>query len=331
MTSSVVETLPSRRPSIGAIVAKLGPFIGLIFVLGFFSAMRPNTFPTAGTMQFILVHATVVITAALGATLVIISGGIDLSVGSNIALCTVVSAATLKAGYPPLIAAAAGICAGALCGLLIGSLITGLRLTPFIVTLGMWGGVRGAAKYFADDEMVRVPETKLHSWLSDLLNPPAQSWMILPTGAWLMIFLCIAMACILRYTRFGRHVFAIGSNEQTARLCGVPVKRTKIIIYMVAGALAGIAGLMQFSYLNMGDPTTANGLELDIIASVVIGGASLSGGSGGVLGTILGSLIMKSVDNGCTQMLVRNSVEQMITGAIIVAACTLDQLRQRRE
>jgi ribose/xylose/arabinose/galactoside ABC-type transport system permease subunit len=179
--------------------------------------------------------------------------------------------------------------------------------------------------------MVRVPETKLHSWLSDLLNPPAQSWMILPTGAWLMIFLCIAMACILRYTRFGRHVFAIGSNEQTARLCGVPVKRTKIIIYMVAGALAGIAGLMQFSYLNMGDPTTANGLELDIIASVVIGGASLSGGSGGVLGTILGSLIMKSVDNGCTQMLVRNSVEQMITGAIIVAACTLDQLRQRRE
>ncbi|MGA2230811.1 MAG: ABC transporter permease [Tepidisphaeraceae bacterium] len=331
MTTSAVERLPSRRPTIGAMLAKLGPFVGLIFVLGFFSAMRPATFATHQTMEFILIHATVVITAALGQTMIIISGGIDLSVGSNIALCTVVCATALKAGCPPLLAAAAGVCAGALCGLLIGGFITGLGLVPFIATLVTWGGLRGAAEYLANDQMVRVPEAKLESWLSTLLNPPEQSWMILPVGVWLMIFLCLSMVAVLRYTRFGRHIFAIGSNEQTARLCGIPVKRTKLIIYTLAGALAGVAALMQFSELNMGDPTTATGMELDIIAAVVIGGASLSGGKGTVLGTVIGSLIMKSVDNGCTKMHVPNSIELMITSMIILAACTLDQLRVRRE
>jgi ribose transport system permease protein len=233
--------------------------------------------------------------------------------------------------HSPLISAGAAVAASTCVGLLIGLLITGLKLPPFIVTLGMWGGVRGAAKYFADDSTVYVHNADLQYWLNNLLWPPQARWMIFPTGVWLMLLLCLVVAAVLRYTRFGRHIFAIGSNEQTARLCGVPVNRTKILLYAAAGALAGIAGLMQFSDLGQGDPTTANGLELDIIAAVVIGGASLSGGRGTVLGTSIGSLIMKAVDNGCTQMQVKNSVEQMITGAIIVIACWLDAMVHQRE
>jgi len=332
-TGGEISAPNAERSRFGAaaILARLGPFIGLVFVLGFFSVMMPSTFPTQGNLTFILVHAVVVITAALGATMIIISGGIDLSVGSNIALCTVAAAAVLRGGHSPALAGLSSVVTGMCVGLFIGVLITWLKLPPFIITLGTWGGIRGLAEYCADDQMVRVPEAHLHSWASRLLAPPSEQWMLFPIGVWLMIFLCLLTAAILHYTRFGRHIFAIGSNEQTARLCGVPVARTKIMIYAAAGAFAGVAGLIQFSYMNMGDPTTANGMELQIIAAVVIGGASLNGGQGTVLGTIIGSIIMKAVENGCTGLHVPNSVEQMITGAIIVAACTLDRLRHGRD
>jgi len=136
---------------------------------------------------------------------------------------------------------------------------------------------------------------------------------------------------MLRYTRFGRHIFAIGSNESTARLCGVPVKRTKVLIYVVGLAFAGIAGVLQFSYLSVGDPTTAAGLELAVIAAVVIGGASLSGGEGSILGSLVGALIMTVVANGCTKMDLANWVQEIVTGGIIIVAVVLDRLRHRGE
>ncbi len=136
----------------------------------------------------------------------------------------------------------------------------------------------------------------------------------------------------LRYTRFGRHVYAIGSNQETARLCGVDVDRTKLLVYGSASALAAIAAILQFAYINgTGDPTTAEGYELKVIASVVIGGASLSGGEGTILGTIIGALIMTVVDNGCTKLGLDNWVQEIVTGAIIVAAVALDRLRHQRE
>jgi ribose/xylose/arabinose/galactoside ABC-type transport system permease subunit len=144
---------------------------------------------------------------------------------------------------------------------------------------------------------------------------------------WVLAVMTVIIAAVLRYTRFGRHVFAIGSNEQTARLCGVNVNRTKTMVFLIGTALAGVAGVLQYSYLTMGDPTTANGLELNIIAAVVIGGASLTGGQGSALGSIVGALMMTAVHNGGGKMGWTNSVEEMVTGAIIILASLMDQIR----
>ena len=157
-----------------------------------------------------------------------------------------------------------------------------------------------------------------------------QMWRIFPPGVWMMLILAAVVAFVLRFTRFGRHVFAIGSNEQTARLCGINVERTKFLIYMIGVGFAGLAGVLQFSFLGMGDSTTALGMELNIIAAVVIGGASLSGGEGGVVGTVVGALIMTVVANGCNQVELQNYWQEIVTGGIIIVAVLLDRLRHRR-
>jgi ribose/xylose/arabinose/galactoside ABC-type transport system permease subunit len=170
------------------------------------------------------------------------------------------------------------------------------------------------------------------SWLSDLINvlPDNRRWMLFPPGVWMMLVLAVLVWAILRYTRFGRHVFAIGSNEQTARLCGVPIVRTKIMIYVLAGMLVGISSILEFSWIGAGDPTGRMGAELDVIAAVVIGGASLSGGQGSIVGSLLGALMMTMVANGCTKLNWENYVQKIATGGIIVVAATLDQIRQRK-
>lgn len=315
------------QPQLGSWFDKIGPLLGLICVIILFSALRPHSFATTNNAQLILLQTAVVGTAALGMTLIIVSGGIDLSVGSNIALSTVTVALLLARGVSPLVAICGGILTGACCGLAIGLLITRLHLSPFIVTLGMWGALRGLAKGLANDQTVQAPTT----WLNDLLNilPAEQKWMLFPAGVWLLLLLSILIAAMLRYTRFGRHIFAIGSNEHTARLCGVPVERTTLFIYMLAAGLAGLAGVLQFSFLTLGDPTTATGMELDIIAAVVIGGASLSGGQGSIFGTLVGALIMTCVANGCTKLALANWVQEIVTGGIIIAAVALDRVRHR--
>ena len=307
---------------------KMGPLVGLLAVFVLFSLLRPEQFPRTANIEIMMLQTTVVGIAALGMTLVIISGGIDLSVGSVIALTTVVVASLLNQGWSPVAAATGGIAAGALCGTISGLLITRLRLAPFIVTLGLWGALRGTAKGLANEQMVMAPTT----WLNQLLTtlPDDRRWMLFPPGVWLLVVLALIMGGVLRYTRFGRHIFAIGSNEQTARLCGVAVERQKLFVYMLGSGLAGLAGVLQFSYLTVGDPTTAAGMELDIIAAVVIGGASLSGGEGRILGSIIGALIMTTVSNGCTKMEYPNWVQEIVTGGIIIAAVTIDRFRHRK-
>lgn len=315
------------RPALGAWLRGLGPVAGLAAVALLFSALRPATFPTAGNLEIMLLQTAVVGTAALGMTMIIALGGIDLSVGSVIALVTVVVARLLEAGCAPLPAALGGAAAGGLCGLLSGALITGLGLTPFIVTLGLWGALRGAAKGLSAESMVGAPRT----WLNDLLSalPAERAWLLLPPGVWFLLVLSVLVAGFLRHTRPGRHVFAVGSNEQAARLCGVRTGRVKVLVYGLGGLLAGLAGVLQFSYLTVGDPTTATGLELDVIAAVIIGGASLSGGTGSVAGSLVGALIMTAVGNGCTKMEFPNWVQEIVTGSIILAAVALDRWRRR--
>jgi len=310
----------------------IGPVLALIAVYGIFVMIAPPSFATTRNMEMIARQTTIVGVAALGMTIVIISGGIDLSVGSIVALSTVVIAWLLQnAGVNPLIAAVGGVAAAAFFGFISGMLITRLRVVPFIVTLGMMLVVRGAAKGIGREQKIDVDPERL-KWLEELLAtvPKERSWMLLPPGVWMLIILAIATAALLRYTRLGRHTFAIGSNEETARLCGVAVDRVKVLVFTICGAFGGLAGLMQFSRLTVGDPTVAVGLELNVIAAVVIGGGSLSGGEGSILGTLVGALLMTTIASGCTQMGLPNWVQEIITGAIIVVAVAVDRLRHRR-
>ncbi len=310
----------------------VGSVLALMLVYGVFVLIAPPSFATARNMEMIARQTTIVGVAALGMTMVIISGGIDLSVGSIVALSTVVIAWLLRyTGVSPLTAAVGGVAAAAFFGLVSGMLITRLRVVPFIVTLGMMLVVRGAAKGIGREQKIDVDPERLQ-WLEELLAslPKERSWMLLPPGVWVLIILAVAVAALLRYTRLGRHTFAIGSNEQTARLCGVAVERVKVLVYTICGAFAGLAGLMQFSRLTVGDPTVAVGLELNVIAAVVIGGGSLGGGEGSILGTLAGALLMTTIASGCTQMGLPNWVQEIITGAIIVVAVALDRLRHRR-
>lgn len=315
-------------PSISVWLKRLGPVLGLLFVVALFSVLAPEKFATGANLQLILLQTAVVGTAALGMTMVIISGGIDLSVGSVIALTTVVVALLLNSGFPPLLAALGGVVVGVVCGSIIGMFVTQVRLNPFIVTLGMWGALRGSAKGLANEQMIVPPD----SWLTGLLNTltDEQGWMLLPSGVWMMLVLAALIAVVLRYTKAGRYMFAVGSNEVAARICGVPVERTKMSVYMLGSGFAALAGVLQFSYLTVGDPTTAAGMELDIIAAVVIGGGSLAGGEGSILGSIVGALIMTSVGNGCTKMEFPNWVQEIVAGGIIVIAVALDRFRHRR-
>ncbi len=309
----------SARRLLGA----LAPFLALVAVYALFAILRFDRFVTWDNSAIMLQQTAVIGIGAIGMTLIVISGGVDLSFGSIIALSAVVLALLLEAGAPPVVAAAGAIGLGVMTGVASGLLVTRLRLMPFIVTLGMMGILRGAAKGLASEQPI-YPEP---TWLNDLM---LLSSRFLPGGVWIMLVMAVVVAGVLRYTRFGRHIFAIGSNESTARLCGVAVDRTKVWIYAVGAGFAGLAGVLQFSYLTGGDPTTAVGLELNIIAAVVIGGASLSGGRGTVLGTMVGALIMTVVNNGCTKLEMSNWVQEIVTGGIIVAAVTLDQYRRVR-
>ncbi len=159
--------------------------------------------------------------------------------------------------------------------------------------------------------------------------PPSHALLVFSPAVWLMLAVGAATAVLLRWTRFGRHLFAVGSNAHTARLCGVQVERVKILVYTLAAALAGLAGVIELGTLTVGDPTDSVGLELDVIASVVIGGGSLSGGEGSVAGSLLGALLMTVIKTGCTHVGLPNWVQQVVTGGIIVAAVAIDRLRRR--
>jgi len=289
----------------------LGPLAALVLAYGFF-ALRAPAFASAANAATMARQTTVVGLCAVGMTLVIVSGGIDLSVGSAVAFTTVVVAATLRAGSGPLVAVLAGVGAAAASGALCGLLVARLRMAPFIVTLGAMSILRGGAKGLADEQKIDCDPRGL-----DTLLAPSSS-TLLPPGVWLAVLVGVVGTLVLRYTRFGRHVYAVGSSEATALVCGVDVKRVKTLVYAVSGGLAGLAGVMEFSRLTVGDPTDSIGLELDVIASVVIGGASL-----------VGAMLMAVIRTGCTFLGVHNWVQEIVTGAIIVVAVAVDRARHR--
>ncbi len=315
----------------------LGPFLALVVVVGIFwiaDSMQADggRFATLRNAQNILVQSATVGVAALGMTLIIISGGIDLSAGTAMALSATSLAWFLREQYSPAVSVAAGIAVGCLCGCANGMLISLLRIVPFIVTLGTMTIYLGLAKIVGDNTMVRPLPDQVPLWMKQLLSPRVEyEWMVFAPGVWLLLVMALVTAAVLRYTVFGRYVFAVGSNEATARLCGINVPLVRIAVYTISGFFVGVAGLYQFTRLTVGDPTSGTGKELPIIAAVVIGGGSLSGGRGSILGTLTGALIMQVISSGCTSLRLPNPIQEIIIGCIIIAAVTIDQFRQRRQ
>lgn len=317
---------------------RLGPLLALVVVtLGFAVADQvwgQGRFIEIRNVRVILVFAAPVAVAALGMTLIIITGGIDLSAGTASMLCATVLACALNADYSIAAALLLAIGTGAVCGLLNGLFIGVLRIAPFIVTLGSMTIFLGIAKHMANSSTVFVDRASVPEWLSKFTSTAPPHWIgwfpNIPTGVWFALLSAVVVAVILQLTVFGRHLQAVGSNEATARLCGVNVFATKVWVYALGGVLFGIAGIYSFSLLRMANPTEGIGKELKFIAAVVIGGGSLSGGRGSVLGTLAGATIMGVISSGCDQLGIRNATQDIMIGAIIIAAVTLDQIRNRR-
>ena len=310
-------------------IARIGPFLGLALVLSIFALLSdyPERYLSFQNLRIVLAQTVIVSLGAIGMTMIIISGGIDLSVGSSIALTSVVTAVTIQQGWPPAAAVLCGIFVGGVTGLMNALAITRLQVVPFIATLGMLGVARGSAKWLAGERTVNPPET----WINQLAVAfPDPSWLLVAPGVWIAILLAIVMALVLRNTVFGRRVFALGSNEFAARACGIATARLKLWIYTWAGLFFGLGGVIQMSRLRQGDPTVAIGVELDVIAAVVIGGGSLNGGEGSILGSMIGALIMAFLRNGCQQMGWPNYIQEIIIGAIIVVAVSVDRWRSSR-
>jgi ribose transport system permease protein len=311
------------------ITKALAPFMGLIIVAIIFYLIPPHQLPNAEALQTVAVHTVIVGIAAMGMTFIIISGGIDLSVGSGIALASVVVAIALKWwGMSLAVAIPLALLTGAACGLYNGILVTVLRLPPFIATLGTLGFFRGVTKWISNSQPV-TPDNVfgIDMWVKPT---PTPAWLQIAPAAWLTLILGVIMWAVLKFTVLGRYTYAIGSNESTARLCGIQVPRTKIYIYVLSGLLTGLAGLFMFARLTQGDPTSAFGWELDVIAAVVIGGASLSGGQGSIIGSLVGAFLMAYLRNRCVYQGWSNFVQEMIIGHVIIIAVAADQWRQRR-
>jgi ribose/xylose/arabinose/galactoside ABC-type transport system permease subunit len=304
----------------------VGPLLALLAVYALFTGLSPDTFARGMNLVTMLRQTVVVGIAAVGMTLIIVHGGIDLSVGSVVALTTVIVARALRSGMDPFQAALAGLALATLCGFANGVLTAKLRITPFIVTLGTMSILRGAAKGLADEQKIDADPRGLDELMALF---PGDVLVLPPIGVWIALATAVLGALTLGYTRFGRHVVAVGSNELTARLCGVPVDRVKILVYTLAGAVAGVAGVLEYGTLTVGDPTDSVGLELEVIAAVVIGGGSLSGGQGSVAGTLIGALLLTVIKAGCTHVGLPNWVQEILTGVIIVVAMGIDRLRQR--
>lgn len=345
------EHSPSWSDRRRRLIEAFGPFLGLLVVIVFFAVTEraktgEGNFLGVKNARVIAVQTCTVAVAALGMTLVVIAGGIDLSVGSAVALSATTLAYVLDEGHAWPLALACGLGAGLLAGLINGLLVSTLRIVPFIVTLGTMTVYLGAAKIVAKETTIRPSNESIPEWLQDMVSPQGRlfdlraDWqgdflrglmdlLSAPAGVWIALVLAVAVSTLLRFSVFGRHVFALGSNEATARLCGIGVWRTKVIVYALCGLFVGIAGVFQFARLSVGNPTSGAGLELKIIAAVVIGGGSLSGGRGSILGTLAGAALIRVIESGCTMLEIGNPTQDIVVGAIIVAAVALDQFRRR--
>ncbi|NEX46291.1 ABC transporter permease [Pseudotabrizicola algicola] len=321
---------PARKPASGA-QQKLLAFASLIALLVFFSLASPNFLQTSNILA-ILQATSVNGVLAIAATLVIITGGIDLSVGTLMTFCAVMAGVILtNAGMPLPLGVLGAIAVGAICGTISGTLVAKMKIPPFIATLGMMLILKGLSLIISGTKPIYFNDTPGFSEIStgSLIGKVFPAVPV-PNGVLILFILALVIGYVLNRTVLGRYCFALGSNEEAVRLSGVNTDAWKIAIYALAGSICGIAGLIIASRLNSAQPALGLGYELDAIAAVVIGGTSLAGGRGSILGTMIGALIMAVLLNGLRVMSVAQEWQTVVTGAIIIAAVYADMLRRRR-
>lgn len=316
------SAMDRARSILSGALSGSGPLLGLLALSVVLAIMAPN-FLTVGNLFNVFQQITVLAVLALGGTAVIITKGIDLSVGSVLGLGAVVAGWTFTvAGLPMGVAIIAGIAVGALAGLINGLLITYGRLPPFVATLAMLSVARGLALIITDGR----PITGYPEWFRWFAT--FQVFGVVPVSVLIVAVMFVVGSLYLRYRPTGRALYAIGGNEEVARLSGIDVRRAKLKVYTAAGALAAVGGLFLTARLNSAQPTAGTTLELDVIAAVVIGGASLNGGSGRLSGTLVGALIIGVVRNGLNLLGVSSFWQQIVIGGVIAIAVMTDTLRK---
>ena len=316
------------------------PFCSLIFIISLWTFLEPYTFLTTNNFRNVLSRSSVNGIMAAGMTYVIITAGIDLSVGSMLAMCGMIGSMAMlgfsgaswsqitSGNYVELTLAAmiggslVSMLIGGLCGFANGMLITRLKLAPFIVTLGTMSIFRGVSYLINKGKPISVSD---YAWLD------IGTIVGFPSSVVLMAIILISVGFILKYTRFGRYTYAIGSNPETAFHAGVNVKLVLVAIYSLIGALVGLASMIATSRASGAQPTAGLALELDIIAAVIIGGCSPSGGRGTMVGTLIGTLLIQFLRNGLTLLGISTNVQLVAVGAIIILAVTADQIATKRQ
>ncbi len=328
-TIAASAAIGSRLKGSGA--QKLLAFASLIVLMIVFSLASPNFLQTSNVIA-ILQATSVNGVLAIAATLVIITGGIDLSVGTLMTFCAVIAGVVLTYwGMPLPLGILAAIATGAACGLISGTLIAKMKIPPFIATLGMMLILKGMSLVISGTKPIYFNNTPSFPTISTgSLIGSLIPGLPIPNGVLILFLVAAAISYVLGRTVLGRYCFALGSNEEAVRLSGVNTDAWKMAIYALAGGICGIAGLLIASRLNSAQPALGQGYELDAIAAVVIGGTSLSGGRGTILGTIIGALIMSVLLNGLRILSVAQEWQTVLTGSIIIVAVYADMVRRKR-
>lgn len=314
----------------------VGPLLALVIVVLLFlladRAFGSGAFGTMRNFRSMLANASMIAVPALGMTAIIIAGGIDLSAGCALALATSTLAFALEREWGWPVAVGAALLTGALCGAFNGLIVAATGIVPFVVTLGSMSIFLGIASLVTAERTIEPRRELIPVWLAELSSSRGSSlgWEQLPklpTGVLFAGFAAMILAVLLHRTVFGRHLYAVGSNERTARLCGIPVAWVKLSVYTLGGLFVGIGALYQFSFVKQAGARDGIGLELQYIAAVVIGGGSLSGGRGSVIGTLAGACLAAVIDSGCIQLSLPNPTKSIILGGVVIIAVAIDRFR----
>lgn len=316
------QPLPTRQKNMSRLLAQYGVVIAFVLICIFIALLNPN-FLTVTNLLIVVRQITINAMLAFGVTFVIISGGIDLSMGSVVAVSGVIAALLAQSeAYPLMVSLSAGLFTGILFGFFNGLVITRGKVPPFIVTLGTMTIGRGLALILSKGR----PVSNLSSSFSYI---GGGEWLGIPVPILLLILIFAICSAILNKTVLGRYAYAVGGNEEAARVSGININRVKIMMYTICGALSAVGGIILASRINTGQPNVGIAFELDAIAAVVIGGTSLSGGIGTMTGTLIGALLIGVISNGLDLLNVSSYYQQVIMGLIIIGAVLLDNARRK--